>query len=274
MHAQDKINTQRQEAAANKPPRMDASDYEDGALGRRTDSLTAALGLLEDKLHLMNAASNVPRVDMHRIRADVEREMAAKMEADMAGRMRTVGDAIRLEGRETVRRKDAEIAELQAQVQQMHSMLQQQQQHNGDAQALHEQQLVERLRVRDSEVEGLEQIKTKMMADRAVLEQIIRNERKQREDEFNDMDANVHARDQKIQELSEMLENSQHRGAGANAYNVTDMQRRLDAKDTELYAKVAKIEELQTVSDVFHDSFILFLMGTAALYRVCSTGLR
>ena len=61
-----------------------------------------------------------------------------------------------MEGRETIRRKDAEIGELQAQVQHLHSLLQQQQQQNGDAQAVHEQQLIERLRVRDAEVENLE----------------------------------------------------------------------------------------------------------------------
>lgn len=85
------------------------------------------------------------------------------------------------------------------------------------------------------------------MADRTVLEQIIRNERKQREDEFNDMDANVRARDDRIKELSELLEAQQQRGQGLSATMATDMQRRLAAKDTELHAKVAKIEELQTV---------------------------
>ena len=75
-----KIQKQRQEAAAQRPNNGDASDYEDGALGRRTESLTAALGLLEDKLQLMHAANNVPRLDMTRIRADVEREMATKLE--------------------------------------------------------------------------------------------------------------------------------------------------------------------------------------------------
>ena len=85
---QDKIQAQRQEAAAQKPNNIDSSDYEDGALARRTDSLTAALALLEDKLHLINAANNVPRVDINRIRADVEREMAAKTEVDVAARMR------------------------------------------------------------------------------------------------------------------------------------------------------------------------------------------
>ena len=57
-----------------------ASDYEDGALGRRTDSLQAALGLLEDKVSLILAAASAPRVDINRIRADVEREMGAKFE--------------------------------------------------------------------------------------------------------------------------------------------------------------------------------------------------
>ena len=94
----------------------DASDYEDGALGRRTDSLEAALGLLEDKLHLMNAANNVPRDDINRIRADVEREMSAKIGAESAARLRTLGDAIRAESRETIRRNEAQIADLQAQV--------------------------------------------------------------------------------------------------------------------------------------------------------------
>jgi len=87
-------------------------------------------------------------------------------------RRSTLGDAIRLESRETIRRKEGEVAELQAQVQHLHGLLQQQQQQNGDAQALHEQQLLERLRIRDAEVESLEQIKDKMMADRTVLEQV------------------------------------------------------------------------------------------------------
>ena len=182
---QDKIKSQRQEAAAQRPNNADASDYEDGALGRRTDSLEAALGLLEDKLNLINSAGSAPRVDMNRIRADVEREMSAKLEGDMAARLRTLGDAIRLESRETIRRKDAEIEGLQAHVAELREQLDQQHHQNGNAQLMHEQQLVERLRVRDAEVESLEQIKAKMMADRAVLEQIIRNERKQREEEFN-----------------------------------------------------------------------------------------
>ena len=71
-----------------------------------------------------------------------------------------------------MRRKEGEVAELQAQVQHLHGLLQQQQQQNGDAQAMHEQQLLERLRIRDAEVESLEQIKDKMMADRTVLEQV------------------------------------------------------------------------------------------------------
>ena len=177
---QDKIKAQRQQEAAAQRPNM-ASDYEDGALGRRTDSLQAALGLLEDKLSLILAAASAPRVDMNRIRADVEREMGAKFEGDFAARLRTLGDAIRLESRETIRHKDAEIEALQLHVGGLRAMLDDQQQQHGDANSMHEQHLVERLRVRDAEVESLEQIKSKMMADRAVLEQIIRNERKQRE---------------------------------------------------------------------------------------------
>ena len=38
---------QRQEAASHRPSDLHSSDYEDGALARRTDSLTAALALLE-----------------------------------------------------------------------------------------------------------------------------------------------------------------------------------------------------------------------------------
>jgi len=65
----------------------------------RTDSLTAALALLEDKLHLINAANTVPRVDINRIRADVEREMAAKTEADVAARLRSVSVSLSLSRR-------------------------------------------------------------------------------------------------------------------------------------------------------------------------------
>ena len=241
---QEKIRSARSEGAANQS--TDASDYEDGALARRTDSLTAALGLLQDKLNLINAAGGTPRVDLNKIRGDVQRELAASHEADLAARVRTVSEAVRLESRETIRRKDAEIASLQAQVQQLRGVMQEQEEQSGEMRSMHEQQLLERLRVRDHEVETLEHVKGKMMADRAVLEQIIRSERKQREDEFNDMDANVRARDERIQELSELLEAQQQRISGVSASHSSEIQRRLAAKDTDLQAKVAKIEELQT----------------------------
>ena len=62
-----------------------------------------------------------------------------------------------------------------------------------------------------------------------------------------DMDANVRARDERIQELSNLLDQQQQRGTSAHSHVAADMTRRLAAKDTELHAKVAKIEELKTV---------------------------
>ena len=62
------------------------------------------------------------------------------------------------------------------------------------------------------------------------------------------MDANVRARDERIQELSDLLAQQQSRGTGANSSVAADLQRRLAAKDTELNAKLAKIEELRTVA--------------------------
>ena len=62
-----------------------------------------------------------------------------------------------------------------------------------------------------------------------------------------DMDANVRARDERIQELSNLLDQQQQRGTSAHSNVAADMTRRLAAKDTELHAKVAKIEELKTV---------------------------
>ena len=62
------------------------------------------------------------------------------------------------------------------------------------------------------------------------------------------MDANVRARDERIQELSDLLAQQQSRGTGANSNVAADLQRRLAAKDTELNAKLAKIEELRTVA--------------------------
>jgi hypothetical protein len=53
---------------------------------------------------------------------------------------------------------------------------------------------------------SLEQFPLKCGRARAchqVLENIIRSERRQREEEFHDMDANVRARDERVRELTE-----------------------------------------------------------------------
>lgn len=189
--------------------------------------MQAAKALLEDKLLLMNMSAGAPRVDIHRIRADVEREMAAKLEADMQARLRTLGESIRMESLQTIRSRDVQIAELKEQVHKFDTMLLQQKQVSSDTQERHERQMMERLRVRDTEVESLEHIKEKLMSDRAVVEQVVRSERKQREEEFNDMDANVRARDERIQELSELLEAQQGCRRVANASMLNEQQRRL-----------------------------------------------
>jgi hypothetical protein len=85
-------------------------------------------------------------VNTHRIRADVEREMAAKLEVDMQARLRTLGDSIRMESLQTIRSRDVQIAELKEQAHKLDAML-------------------------------------LLMLDRTVLEQVVRNERKQREEE-------------------------------------------------------------------------------------------
>ena len=57
-------------------------------------------------------------------------------------------------------------------MQQLRGVMQEQEEQSGEMRSMHEQQLLERLRVRDHEVETLEHVKGKMMADRAVLERI------------------------------------------------------------------------------------------------------
>ena len=98
------------------------------------------------------------------------------------------------ERRRDLQVRDAQIADLMEKV------------HHRDNQIAELKEIVDFMRVRDAEVENLEQVREKLMSDRAVLEQIIRTERKQREEEFNDMDANVRARDDRIQELTVLLE--------------------------------------------------------------------
>ena len=72
--------------------------------------MQAAKALLEDKLHLMKlSAHSAPRVDIDRIRADVEREVAAKLEADLQGRLRNLSESIRMESLQTIRSRDATI---------------------------------------------------------------------------------------------------------------------------------------------------------------------
>ncbi len=106
-HTQDKIKAQSQ-AATQRP--VDVRSEEFGALGRRTESLQAAKALLEDKLHLMKlSAHSAPRVDIDRIRADVEREVSAKLEADLQGRLRNLSESIRMESLQTIRSRDATI---------------------------------------------------------------------------------------------------------------------------------------------------------------------
>ena len=89
----------------------------------------------------------------------------------MQARLRTLGDSIRMESLQTIRSRDVQIAELKEQAHKLDAML-------------------------------------LLMLDRTVLEQVVRNERKQREEECQ------------------------------------QAQRRLDAEDTEMRAKVAKIDEL------------------------------
>jgi hypothetical protein len=145
--------------------------------------MQAAKALLEDRMLLMNMSAGASRVDTHRIHADVEREMAAKLEVDMQARLRTLGDSIRIESLQTIRSRDVQIAELKEQAHKLDAMLLKQKQVRSDLQERHERQMMERLRVRDTEVESLEQIKAKLMLDHTELEQVVRNERKQREEE-------------------------------------------------------------------------------------------
>ena len=176
----------------------------------------------------MNMSAGAQRVDIHRIRADVEREMAATLETDMQARLRTPGDSIRMESLQTIRSREVQIAELKEQVHKLDTMLLQQKQLSSDTQERHERQMMERLLVRDIEVESLEQIKEKLLSDRAVLEQVVRNERKQREEEFDDMERNVCARDHRIQELSDLLQAQQACRRVSNSSILNNQQRRLD----------------------------------------------
>eukprot|EP00288_Rhodomonas_lens_P011274 CAMPEP_0177748744 /NCGR_PEP_ID=MMETSP0484_2-20121128/32102_1 /TAXON_ID=354590 /ORGANISM="Rhodomonas lens, Strain RHODO" /LENGTH=1368 /DNA_ID=CAMNT_0019263653 /DNA_START=40 /DNA_END=4145 /DNA_ORIENTATION=- len=240
---EDKIATTKQEIGA--ADMIGNNKWEDEGLGRRTDSLTAACRLLEEKLALMRAARQAERgpsrADYAQVRAEVEQEL----QGEMGGRFRGAAD---LENQlktalSEVQRRDVEIVDLNNRLTQMR----QQRDHEmamgmGGGHATAE--LVERLRARDMEVENLEGIKQKMMADRAVLESIIRNERKQREEEFNDMDANVRARDERIKELSDRLAEQHKRSAELDQSLSVEMQRRLAAKDAELAARNAKIDDL------------------------------
>ncbi len=185
--------------------------FEEEGLGRRTESLMACMALLEEKMHLILQSQRLPnRSDFARMRADLEREFQAEMSAKLrvASEVQMQLDAARAE----MRRKDDEIAMLNNRMLQMRE-----QQNFGD------------MGVGIVDVHSLEAMKQQMMEDRAMLENIIRNERKQREEEFNDMDANVRARDERIRDLDMQL---------------LEMHRRLGAKEDEAHAKAKQIEEL------------------------------
>jgi hypothetical protein len=186
--------------------------FEEEGLGRRTESLMACMALLEEKMHLILQSQRLPnRSDFARMRADMERELQADVGSKLraAGEMQMQLDAARAD----LRRKDDEIAMMS------NKMLQMREQANfgGDG------------GVGIVDVHSLEAMKQQMMEDRAMLENIIRNERKQREEEFNDMDANVRARDERIRELDAQL---------------NEMHRRLSAKDDDAHMKAKQIEEL------------------------------
>lgn len=241
---EDKIQSQRQELASTAP--IGQNRFEDEGLGRRTDSLTACLALLEDKLHLLLQVQQhnqgQQRMDFSRIRSEIEREY----QAEVAMRFKAASDMqMRLEKcQEELRRRDEEILDLNGKLIQVRQTLSQRDTEITQLLNRADQQLMDRLRARDLEVENLEAIKNKMMTDRAVLESIIRNERKQREEEFNDMDANIRARDDRIKELSERLDEQLHRCEAIEKNLTAEMSRRLSSKDMEIQSKSSKVDEL------------------------------
>ena len=182
------------------------------------------------------------RVDYSRIRSEIEREY----QAEVAMRFKAASDMqMRLEKcQEELRRRDEEILDLNGKLIQVRQTLSQRDTEITQLLNRADQQLMDRLRARDLEVENLEAIKNKMMTDRAVLESIIRNERKQREEEFNDMDANIRARDDRIKELSERLDEQLHRCEAIEKNLTAEMSRRLSSKDMEIQSKSSKVDEL------------------------------
>ena len=111
---EDKIASQRQEMSA---APVGADPAEQG-LGHRMDSLVACLALLEEKLHLTQRAADArapvapARVDVARIRQEVEREVRAELALrDKAGANQGGGAQALVE---QLRAKEAEVAELES----------------------------------------------------------------------------------------------------------------------------------------------------------------
>ena len=172
---EDKIATQRRESVANK---RHGAQYEEEGLGRRTDSLTACMAILEEKMHLIQQSQRMPsRADYAQIRSEIEGEYLGKLQMEQ----RANHDLrMQLEAAVTELRRRDEMGGVGG-------------------------------------FEDIQALKQQMMEDRGMLESIIRTERKQREEEFHDMDANVTARDARIMELEAQLADAHARLGGAPA---------------------------------------------------------